>query len=141
MIRGRKNFLPASSLEMGLGVLFRLGDDASIFRHANDRRDFALLEQEEIMAKEDEILKQKQEESLPEPQGSKKDELDEESDDNSEPPQDDEVTDGPNNEVDGGLTEKMEAASVVDEDGNGAPDPKKDKSVSFQKTAPPAKTA
>lgn len=139
MIRGRKNFLPASSLEMGLGVLFRLGDDASISRHANDRRDFALLEQEEIMAKEDE-MKQKQEESLSEPQGSKTDEQDEDGDDNSEPPQDNEVADGPNNEIDEELSEKMEAANVVDEDDNGAPDPKKDKSVSFQKTAPPTKT-
>lgn len=50
MIRGRKNFLPASSLEMGLGVLFRLGDEASVARHANERRDFALLEQEQILA-------------------------------------------------------------------------------------------
>ena len=136
MIRGRKNFLPASSLEMGLGVLFRLGDDASISRHANDRRDFALLEQEEIMVKEDE-MKQKQEETLPHPQGSKKDELNEDGDDNSEPPQDNEVADGPNNEIDEELSEKMEAANMVDEDDNGAPDPKNDKSVSFQKTAPP----
>ncbi len=43
MIRGRKNFLPPTSLEMGLGVLFRLGDDMSIARHANERRDFALM--------------------------------------------------------------------------------------------------
>ena len=46
MIRGKKNFLPASQLEMGLGVLFRLGDEASIIRHNNDRRDFTLLEME-----------------------------------------------------------------------------------------------
>ena len=44
MIRGRKNFLPASNLEMGLGVLFRLGDETSIARHSNERRDFALME-------------------------------------------------------------------------------------------------
>ncbi len=43
MIRGRKNFLPPTALEMGLGVLFRLGDDVSVARHANERRDFALL--------------------------------------------------------------------------------------------------
>lgn len=43
MIRGKKNFLPPTQLEMGLGVLFRLGDDASILRHKNDRRDFALM--------------------------------------------------------------------------------------------------
>ena len=54
MIRGRKNFLPASSLEMGLGVLFRLGDEASIARHNNERRDFLLLEQEQILAEKEE---------------------------------------------------------------------------------------
>jgi predicted ribosome quality control (RQC) complex YloA/Tae2 family protein len=43
MIRGKKNFLPPSPLEMGIGVLFRLGDDESILRHQNERRDFALL--------------------------------------------------------------------------------------------------
>lgn len=43
MIRGKKNFLPATQLEMGLGIVFRLGDDASVARHINDRRDFALL--------------------------------------------------------------------------------------------------
>ncbi|KAL3800934.1 hypothetical protein ACHAWO_000067 [Cyclotella atomus] len=53
MIRGRKNFLPASNLEMGLGVLFRLGDDASIARHVNERRDFALMEHEEMMKEHD----------------------------------------------------------------------------------------
>jgi predicted ribosome quality control (RQC) complex YloA/Tae2 family protein len=30
MIRGKKNFLPATPLEMGLAVMFRLGDDVSI---------------------------------------------------------------------------------------------------------------
>ena len=53
MIRGKKNFLPASQLEMGIGVLFRLGDEASIARHANDRRDFALLERETSLADDD----------------------------------------------------------------------------------------
>lgn len=43
MIRGKKNFLPPVSLEMGLGVVFRLGDDASVARHENERRDFALM--------------------------------------------------------------------------------------------------
>lgn len=43
MVRGKKNFLPPSQLEMGMAVLFRLGDDSSIARHANERRDFALL--------------------------------------------------------------------------------------------------
>jgi len=46
MIRGRKNFLPPCQLEMGLAVFFRLGDELSIARHANERRDFALLESE-----------------------------------------------------------------------------------------------
>jgi len=63
MIRGRKNFLPPTSLEMGLGVLFRLGDDVSVARHANERRDFALmaLEQhdDEIKDSEKEPLKGK----------------------------------------------------------------------------------
>ena len=53
MIRGRKNFLPPSTLEMGLGVLFRLGDDASIARHANERRDFALIEQDQMFEQQD----------------------------------------------------------------------------------------
>lgn len=42
MIRGKKNFLPASQLELGLAVLFRLGDESSIARHVNERRDFSL---------------------------------------------------------------------------------------------------
>ena len=46
MIRGKKNFLPPTPLEMGLGMLFRLGDDDSISRHKNERRDFALLNDE-----------------------------------------------------------------------------------------------
>lgn len=55
MIRGKKNFLPPTQLEMGLGVLFRLGDDESVARHKNERRDFALmqLEQEEAEIDED----------------------------------------------------------------------------------------
>ena len=47
MIRGKKNFLPPTQLEMGLAVLFRLGDDDSILRHKDERRDFALIQQEE----------------------------------------------------------------------------------------------
>ena len=47
MIRGKKNFLPPTQLEMGLGVLFRLGDDDSVARHKNERRDFALMQMEE----------------------------------------------------------------------------------------------
>ena len=46
MVRGKKNFLPASQLEMGLGVMFRLGDEASVRRHDGERRDFALIERE-----------------------------------------------------------------------------------------------
>lgn len=56
MIRGRKNFLPPSSLEMGLGVLFRLGDETSVARHAHERRDFALIEQEQISVQQEEEL-------------------------------------------------------------------------------------
>lgn len=44
MVRGKKNFLPPSQLEMGLAVLFRLGDDDSIARHKNERRDFTLMD-------------------------------------------------------------------------------------------------
>lgn len=47
MIRGKKNFLPPTQLEMGLGILFRLGDDESIARHKSERRDFALMQMEE----------------------------------------------------------------------------------------------
>ena len=47
MVRGKKNFLPPSALEMGLAVLFRLGDDDSVLRHKNERRDFALMQFEE----------------------------------------------------------------------------------------------
>jgi predicted ribosome quality control (RQC) complex YloA/Tae2 family protein len=47
MVRGKKNFLPPTQLEMGMAVLFRLGDDDSILRHRNERRDFALLELEQ----------------------------------------------------------------------------------------------
>lgn len=48
MVRGKKTFLPPTQLEMGLAVLFRLGDDDldGIARHNNDRRDFALMELE-----------------------------------------------------------------------------------------------
>jgi len=53
MIRGKKNFLPPSQLEMGLAVLFRLGDEDSILRHKDERRDFALLQQQE--AKEEDL--------------------------------------------------------------------------------------
>jgi len=50
MIRGKKNFLPPTQLEMGLGVVFRLAapegvlDPATYERHRNERRDFALME-------------------------------------------------------------------------------------------------
>lgn len=47
MVRGKKNFLPPTQLEMGMAVLFRLGDDDSIARHRNERRDFALMELEQ----------------------------------------------------------------------------------------------
>jgi predicted ribosome quality control (RQC) complex YloA/Tae2 family protein len=49
MIRGKKNYLKPASLELGLGILFRLGDDDpdTLARHANERKDhfaLALLE-------------------------------------------------------------------------------------------------
>jgi hypothetical protein len=55
MVRGKKNFLPPSSLELGLAVLFRCGDDDSILRHANERRDFAFSELEEEEGLDDEV--------------------------------------------------------------------------------------
>ena len=54
MVRGKKNFLPPTPLEMGLAILFRLGDEDSIARHQNDRRDFALLNlQDDVSDEED----------------------------------------------------------------------------------------
>ena len=47
VIRGKKNYLPATHLEMGVALLFCLGDDASIARHAHDRRDLHLRQQDE----------------------------------------------------------------------------------------------
>jgi len=44
MVRGKKNFLPPSQLELGLAVLFKLGDEDSIARHVNERRDFILMD-------------------------------------------------------------------------------------------------
>ncbi|MFH4974566.1 hypothetical protein AB6A40_001275 [Gnathostoma spinigerum] len=37
MIRGKKNYLPASQLQMGFGIMFKLDDD-SVERHRNERR-------------------------------------------------------------------------------------------------------
>eukprot|EP00984_Skeletonema_dohrnii_P006815 scaffold2425_cov76-Skeletonema_dohrnii-CCMP3373.AAC.31 len=138
MIRGRKNFLPASSLEMGLGVLFRLGDDASIARHANDRRDFALLEQEQIMAQEDEM--QQKDEILPETDGNDSESNGEGEDDSDKLHVDEEVVETPDNEVDQELSEKMEATNVLDGDDDEASPSKEDKAVSFQTNAPPPKS-
>jgi len=53
MVRGKKNFLPPTPLEMGLAVLFRLGDEDSIARHQNDRRDFALLNVDDAISEEE----------------------------------------------------------------------------------------
>ena len=47
MIRGKKNYLPATHLEMGVALLFCLGDEASVERHAHDRRDLFLRQQDE----------------------------------------------------------------------------------------------
>merc|ERR1712071_326367 len=44
MVRGKKTFLQPVQLEMGLGVLFTLGDAASIARHRGERRDFSIME-------------------------------------------------------------------------------------------------
>ena len=54
MIRGKKNYLPPVPLEMGLAVLFRLGDEDSIARHKDkDRRDFQMLAATSIMEEEE----------------------------------------------------------------------------------------
>lgn len=47
MVRGKKNYLQPVQLEMGLGILYALGDAASIARHRGERRDFALQGDEE----------------------------------------------------------------------------------------------
>jgi len=65
MVRGKKNFLPPTQLEMGLGVLFRLGDDDSVARHKNDRRDFALMQLEAKDEQEDDDDDMVLEESKP----------------------------------------------------------------------------
>ena len=44
MVRVRKNFLPASALEMGLGMLFVFDNKDSVARHADDGQDYTLLE-------------------------------------------------------------------------------------------------
>ncbi len=137
MIRGRKNFLPASSLEMGLGVLFRLGDDASIARHANDRRDFALLEQEQMIAEEDEV--QQKEENLHQPDEDDIESNGEGEDDPDKPHVDNEVVESPDTEVEQELSEKMEATNVLD-DSDKASRSKHDKAVSFETNAPPPKS-
>mmetsp|Transcript_5106 Transcript_5106/g.14375 ORF Transcript_5106/g.14375 Transcript_5106/m.14375 type:complete len:1050 (-) Transcript_5106:494-3643(-) len=54
MVRGKKNYLPPTQLEMGLAVLFRLGNAESIARHRNkDRRDFMLLADEDGFVRAD----------------------------------------------------------------------------------------
>jgi hypothetical protein len=55
MVRGKKNFLPPSQLEMGLGVLFRVSDDDldGLARHKDERRDFAVMALEEEDAAEE----------------------------------------------------------------------------------------
>ena len=46
-IQGKKNLLPPMPFEMGFGIMFRL-DDASAERHANDRKDKAILEDDMV---------------------------------------------------------------------------------------------
>jgi len=56
MVRGKKNYLPPSQLELGLAVLFRLGDEDSIARHKNERRDFSLLDTDEYDDEDDDDI-------------------------------------------------------------------------------------
>ena len=134
MIRGRKNFLPASSLEMGMGVLFRLGDDASIARHSNDRRDFALLEQEQIMAAEDETLQRGE-------RSSKTDHNERGGgDDFDRPPLAQDSVNASDNAIDQESSEKMEVTNISEGDTHEPFQPKKNKDVSFQTNVPPPKS-
>lgn len=50
-----------SNLEMGLGVLFRLGDETSIAKHSDERRDFALMEHvyPDVVAEENTVLEKR----------------------------------------------------------------------------------
>mmetsp|Transcript_17678 Transcript_17678/g.26778 ORF Transcript_17678/g.26778 Transcript_17678/m.26778 type:complete len:1179 (-) Transcript_17678:202-3738(-) len=57
MVRGKKNFLPPTQLEMGLAVLFKLGDEDSIARHRNERRDFTLLDSSDFNTNAEHYIK------------------------------------------------------------------------------------
>jgi len=137
MIRGRKNFLPASTLEMGVGVLFRLGDDVSVARHANERRDFALLEQAQILADEEE---RETERKTPETAEPAKGEVDASSeiiklsiDDDSGPPSHAETSDSEepaDEEGEGAMSGQVEEAEPTEDVGA-------KKSVSFEPDATP----
>ena len=54
MVRGRKNPLHASALEMRLEMLFVFDNKDSVARHSDDWQDFTLLEQDQPMAEEKE---------------------------------------------------------------------------------------
>ena len=58
MVRGKKNFLNPSRLEMGFGLLFKI-DESSLARHINDRKvkfeDEQSLEIKDIVAQTSQI--------------------------------------------------------------------------------------
>eukprot|EP00581_Thalassiosira_minuscula_P003102 CAMPEP_0183746706 /NCGR_PEP_ID=MMETSP0737-20130205/66895_1 /TAXON_ID=385413 /ORGANISM="Thalassiosira miniscula, Strain CCMP1093" /LENGTH=1321 /DNA_ID=CAMNT_0025982409 /DNA_START=49 /DNA_END=4013 /DNA_ORIENTATION=+ len=155
MIRGRKNFLPASSLEMGLAVLFRLGDDASVARHANERRDFALLEQEQILAQkeEEEIVKKEEKKkgpaTTPSPKAEPSDEpepaidnltINEEADDEDHV-EEDNINPAVENESEQLSSTEADESEQTDTPNSESPPNTADKQVSFERrNNPPPKT-
>ena len=114
MVRGKKNFLPPTQLEMGLAVLFRLGDEESIARHQNERRDFALMamNDEELSSDNEKVIiyetskasknKQAEENDLPEAELTEKP---------LEPP----IETVEEHDANGGGTAEDEAAEPVEE--------------------------
>jgi predicted ribosome quality control (RQC) complex YloA/Tae2 family protein len=63
MIRGKKNYLPPASLQMGFGILFRVADE-SIPNHINERKPKFLQQSEDDNSVVDEEQKVKQEDQL-----------------------------------------------------------------------------
>ena len=53
MIRGKKNFINAARLEMGLGILFKV-DESCVARHVGERKVRGNEEEEEVMEEEEE---------------------------------------------------------------------------------------
>ena len=110
MVRGKKTFLPPTQLEMGLAVLFRIGDDDhdGIARHKNERRDFALMELESNQedggdddGQEEFVSQQQNSSSLPKQKAAKK-----------------EVNEGKDEEEDSSQDASPDSVDQFDEDGS-----------------------